>query len=450
MTLRRLALLLSSAPASASSGGDMAKSLVPGTHCLDGSEAAYYYAAPPTPSSLWVIYLKGGGACHTEEDCAKRSKGALGSSKGYAATMTGSGLYSGDATKNPDFAGAHRVFVPYCTGDTHAGTRNATSSATWGLYFSGHLNLVAIVDHLAGKGLSSATNVLLAGGSAGGIGTFVNLDWLAGRLPQAAVKGAPNAGWFFPGALPADFPDSYAPPPSYECFVAGRPSPVTCETNGSTALLWQTYFNPACSAAQAAGEEFHCGTVHVLYPFIKQPLYVIENQYDTNQIYTQMGCPRGDGPEQRTYVGMYGEAMRNSTNQVLANTAKKDGIFLPSCLAHGVSDATMIKDHTWMPVLGDWFFGRGKLTEYHQLVDDCVMTDQLPCNPARGCQVPGSTPTPPPAPGPPGGCQHQLEGDGCLAAASPMKCGVCARQHTKDLTAAGCTKQVVTQLCKSI
>ena len=38
--------------------------------------------------------------------------------------------------------------------------------------------------------------MLLTGGSAGGVGTFLNVDWLAKALPQAVVKGAPNAGWW--------------------------------------------------------------------------------------------------------------------------------------------------------------------------------------------------------------------------------------------------------------
>ena len=60
-------------------------------------------------------------------------------------------------------------------------------------------------------GLATAKKVLLTGGSAGGIGTFKNVDWLASQLPGAVVKGAPEAGWFFPAALPADLPNIYAP-----------------------------------------------------------------------------------------------------------------------------------------------------------------------------------------------------------------------------------------------
>ena len=39
-------------------------------------------------------------------------------------------------------------YVPYCTGDTHTGTRTAASPATFGLHFDGHLNFARILDEL--------------------------------------------------------------------------------------------------------------------------------------------------------------------------------------------------------------------------------------------------------------------------------------------------------------
>ena len=44
---------------------------------------------------------------------------------------------SDDPLENPDFAHAHRVFVPYCSSDVHSGQRTATSNDTFGYYFSG-------------------------------------------------------------------------------------------------------------------------------------------------------------------------------------------------------------------------------------------------------------------------------------------------------------------------
>lgn len=395
-----------------------------------------------------MIDLKGGGGCQDQAKCAGRVHSDLGSSSKWAKTHQGGGVLSSNPQRNPDFAGAHRVFVPYCSSDGHRGTGNATM---WGWYFQGHLNFAAIVDALGAKGLSSATQVLLSGGSAGGVGAFHNLDWLAARLgPKVVVKGAPVAGWFFPGALPADFPrNTYQPPPSYACFNAGRPAPPECDANLTNATEpFPTYKHPDCVAAQAPWDEEKCATVHVLYPFIKQPLYVIENQYDTNQIYVQKECAKGDGAEQRAYIAMYGQAMRNSTQQVL-DSAKHDGIFLPSCLQHGVGEDVELHGQVWLPVLGDWFFGRNKLSQYHQLVDDCTMTAGLPCNTHKDCQLSGSGPTPPAPPPDAGACQKQLTADGCVAAGTFAKCAKCAKSHQSDLLAAGCTRPVVQHLCNS-
>jgi hypothetical protein len=165
---------------------------------------------------------------------------------------------------------------------------------TFNYYFSGHLNFVNIVKHIStvvNPEFTKATSVLLTGSSAAG--KFVNADWLASVLPPSThYRAAPIGGWFFPGDT-ADHPgdESWTPPSAYPYFAAGKVSPPE---NKSVSDLWSSYINPACAAAQKPGEEFHCGTVHVLYPHIKTPMYIMENMYDTNQINTQLQCPKSD------------------------------------------------------------------------------------------------------------------------------------------------------------
>ena len=165
-----------------------------GGRCLDGSMALYYYQPPIVPLSppVWVLYLEGGANCFTEATCRARAATPLGSSNYWNATWTPAtsatgteyGVLSDNATVNPDFAGAHRVFVPYCSADDHLGMRTETS-ATWGFFFSGHLNFRAIVHHLSTSNAAfrrtvvsgRGARVLLTGASAGGVGTFGNVDW---------------------------------------------------------------------------------------------------------------------------------------------------------------------------------------------------------------------------------------------------------------------------------
>lgn len=237
-----------------------------GGRCLDGTMAGYYLHEGTDPD-LFVIYLKGGGACHDEASCQKRAKSALGSSSYWSATMAGKGAFSADCAANPDFCAATHVFVPYCTGDCHAGNNTSPSPTSWGLYFDGHANFAGIIAELKQQhGLGAAKKVLLTGASAGGIGTFKNVDFLATLLPGVEVKGAPEAGWFFPAALPADLPNIYAPS-DWAHFANGSHGNPSYMNNSLAALvegeLWQSkgLYPPACVEQQKPNEWWACGSI---------------------------------------------------------------------------------------------------------------------------------------------------------------------------------------------
>lgn len=375
-----------------------------GGRCMDGTMAGYFFRAGDP--DLFIIFLEGGGACSNERDCTQRSKSGMGSSQKWPQTVPGTGgkfgLQSSNCTLNPDFCRATMVYMKYCTGDVHSGNNTSPSPSSWGFYFDGHANLARAVDALEqNHGLGApGVKVLLSGGSAGGIGTFRNIDWLASRLPNAVVKGAPNAGWFFPGSLPGDEPSDALPPSDWAHFEAGtHGSPLDNAT--AKALLYGGVWNarglvPAdCQAAQGGGDNWtSCASVHTQYKYITTPLFVLENQYDTNQINGQMGAPTAgaNASEQlvlEQYVAMYGEAMRNSTAQVLndaplTNKSQPDGIYHPSCYGHPVTEGIALDNHAnYLPVLADWFFERNTMS--HRLVERCAPTagvGELPCNPA--------------------------------------------------------------------
>ena len=76
---------------------------------------------------------------------------------------------------------------------------------------SGHLHVLAVIAHLREtRALGAASDVLLSGGSAGGIGTLLNLDSVAEALPGVRVTGLPMGGWFmFAGAFNATSGQNY-------------------------------------------------------------------------------------------------------------------------------------------------------------------------------------------------------------------------------------------------
>lgn len=181
-----------------------------------------------------MIYLGGGGECDNESSCKYQLTGALGSSNYFANTSESSGWYLGSpyCPYNPDLCGWNHAFDPYCTQDLHTGQVEEPSDKTWGLYFSGFNVFKATLDALdqAPFNLGNATDIVLLGASAGGIGVWTNLDYLAHRYPSARVSGVTVAGFYFyatfydgadhtnPGGM-ADFRES-AFPTTYELYDA--------------------------------------------------------------------------------------------------------------------------------------------------------------------------------------------------------------------------------------
>ena len=433
-----------------------------GGRCADGTMSGFYHRQGSDPN-LFVIFLQGGGACYDEITCKKRANSPLGSSKKWAPTRVGGDLLDVDCSINPSFCNATTVYIPYCTGDVHGGNNTSPSSLSWGLYFDGHANFARIVETLIAKyKLNSSPHVLLTGDSAGGVGTFKNIDYLQRQLPKSTVKGAPNAGWFFPAALPEDLPH-VVPPSDWSHFYNGSHGNQETADGGKIndfvhGELWQDrgLYPPACVAAQKPDQWWACSSVDELYKYIKSPLYVIESQYDTNQIQSQEGAPsKTSSPHEanllKDYVIMYGQAMRNSTAQVVEDAplykAKGvDGIFHTSCFKHGVSTYVHLQNYSWMDIVGDWYFGTGALSRFYRMVETCPPSDGgLPCNPNPSCPFKDG-PGPGPAPG--NGCEAALRQVGCLANGSTtIACEICAEAHRHALAQKGCGVHEVEQLC---
>lgn len=155
--------------------------------CLDGSRGAYYVepASAPVNATKFILYLEGGGECASAASCLAATRGVLGSSTFDTPTRTfDEGLFFASGEASNPFSGYTRVYLPYCSQDLHSGTRTTNSSDTFGLYFSGHLIFASLLDDLtAWHGLAAATEFILTGGSAGGIGVWINANYLASRLP---------------------------------------------------------------------------------------------------------------------------------------------------------------------------------------------------------------------------------------------------------------------------
>ncbi|MFW5875472.1 MAG: pectin acetylesterase-family hydrolase [Myxococcota bacterium] len=142
---------------------------VPGAVCRDGSPAGFAVNLDSSSDRV-MIYLEGGGACFDQVSCganpARFDSSAFGGRSG--------GIFDRTHGDNP-MAGWNHVYVPYCTGDVHAGL--AEDVMVPGLdepqQFVGYRNTGLFLERIVPT-FADAELVVLTGASAGGFGAAAN------------------------------------------------------------------------------------------------------------------------------------------------------------------------------------------------------------------------------------------------------------------------------------
>jgi hypothetical protein len=188
-----------------------------GAACLAG-QAPNYEIRRNTSSDHWIIFLQGGGWCYgatpnaTIQLCAAHAglkphlDQAGREEKPERGALYG-GFLSGDRSVNPDFYTWNAVYVPNCNFASFASSRpdpiviprGATNGSDAAIYLRGRNTFDAIIaDLLASQSMSRATEIILSGGSSGGLGVLYNVDHLATLLPKPAPRltGFVDAGFF--------------------------------------------------------------------------------------------------------------------------------------------------------------------------------------------------------------------------------------------------------------
>lgn len=369
-----------------------------GASCLDGTPFAYYVRKAPDLTDKWIIFLQGGGLCIEPFDCRNRQTSYQGSSSenygwGYNYTIVTDGaqdMLSDDPELNPSFYNYNHVFMPYCTGDTWSGQRYTPLSDNNQFYFAGHGNVNATVAHLkVTQGLSTATDVLLSGSSAGGIGSFHNADYFYEHYFSSAVnvKTAPISGAYFPG--PVVF---------YPEYLLGVDTPVNSLASKYLSWWFQTALDESCMAALGPEDAYQCWDYSVSYDHISAPLFIAENRFDSNQIEDVLLCLTC-GSENTSYTNGFIEQFGDTMSTGLLSTvlgdvglAKGDGLFSPSCYDHTsafcmqggqvvleMDEAGGAVEVRLQDVLPVWFAeGASSDGGKYQHVDTCV--SDMPCN----------------------------------------------------------------------
>ena len=172
--------------------------------CLDGSRYGFAICQGNS-TAKWEIGMQGGGWCYSEGSCLQRANTSLGSSATWPAETTG---------LNCAHDGTNYVQLFYGDGASFSGYREQpwpVPGTNQSLWFRGIRNIDATLDRLfQDYGLGQAQQVVITGGSAGGLATFLHVDHYAERIkavaPSARVVARPLCGFFLDHGN-----DGYAP-----------------------------------------------------------------------------------------------------------------------------------------------------------------------------------------------------------------------------------------------
>src|SRR6478735_2926443 len=174
--------------------GDEWERVVPGgdCQCADGS-AFNFWVRKASPKKV-VFYLQDGGACFSAESCAP--KNGLYQRRVSEGPVGEGGIFAFDDERNP-FADYSVVYVPYCTGDVHIGTRTRTYAPGLTVHHNGYLNGTTALDHLAAA-FPGATDVVVIGESAGAVAAPLYAGLAADRLPKARITALADGSGAYP------------------------------------------------------------------------------------------------------------------------------------------------------------------------------------------------------------------------------------------------------------
>lgn len=166
--------------------------------CADGSPFSYHVReADPTKV---MFFLEGGGACFTGAMCAPDSttyKKVIDPAPGEGAT----GIFDFDNPDNP-FADYSFVYVPYCTGDVHSGNTTKDYGDGVVVQHKGFINASTAMATLIER-FPAATEIVVAGSSAGAFTTPLFAGVVADELTAAKVSVIADSGGAIPDAIAA-------------------------------------------------------------------------------------------------------------------------------------------------------------------------------------------------------------------------------------------------------
>jgi hypothetical protein len=222
---------------------------IEGTQCRDGTPAGMFVRF--TPSDKLFIYFEGGGACSNLGFCnfnppnvnmvlSGTGETVLGSALGAIAGRQQPGVFEGgivngmfdDSNPQNPFAGWNGVYIPYCTGDIHSGTKpnGMVPGLTTPQQFVGRFNTEKFIGHIVPTFAGRVSYVIATGASAGSFGAAMNLSMIQDAFGPVRVEGILDSGLpfsntYMPPCMQARWRDAWGlnaalPPDCTGCFDA--------------------------------------------------------------------------------------------------------------------------------------------------------------------------------------------------------------------------------------
>ena len=168
-----------------------------------GTDPKFSFWAKRGKSKNTVVYFEGGGACWDSLTCTFPLDSRLPSAvpqffvpaiPANANPADYDGIFKTDRIDNP-VKDWNIVYIPYCTGDLHAGSSTKTYfnvghpafplPQTFDIEHRGFDNFMVVLDWMKKNIEKQPSKVLVTGSSAGGYGATANFPWIERAYPKA-------------------------------------------------------------------------------------------------------------------------------------------------------------------------------------------------------------------------------------------------------------------------
>mmetsp|Transcript_16961 Transcript_16961/g.47349 ORF Transcript_16961/g.47349 Transcript_16961/m.47349 type:complete len:464 (+) Transcript_16961:322-1713(+) len=310
--------------------------------CTDGSNPVYYLAYGPS-STKWVIFLEGGDWCTRYDNIGdkdgrrncveRRDKTGLqgGTTREDPEALRihslgdDYGQLDGNPDRNPLMHDWNKVYIRNCDGSSFTSAREDVKRVDGEVvYFRGKFILDEVMaDLIQTKHLGFATDVVIAGCSAGGLAVYLHADMMAEAISaKARALGRADAGDIRVVALADSGFFLHHAGGLEDCNFVQRMQFMYREMNVTSGL------QPACVAAFDTPNQYKCLFAETAIHFSKTPLFTMQSIQDGWQL-KWIACNGAGDEDKRNW---YGDEMWGALD--LATRNPKNGGFIDACQHH--------------------------------------------------------------------------------------------------------------------